>query len=393
VPSRRIGEILVAEGLLGEAEVNRALGFQRDSGERLKLGTILLDWDFVAEDGLLRALARHHGVPAAPWSLLSLAPVEATRVIPTSMAVRFGALPYAMTRTSVSVAFLDPSNLAAHDEITAVTNKRAIPAVALEVRLLQAHQKFYGRHIPLEYRSIAQKLEARATRTNIPARRKGVDFRSSLSATPSAAERAFADREVARDEVPQIEVPEMPMPPPLHAVVTEKPIGVEDTPPSAGEIEASIHDARSREEIGHIALETFLAGVPRVLLLGCGKTAISGWRGRGEDLTAEGVAAIRIPVAEDNVFATVRASGVPHFGPLERIEWPRALGKTIGATALDCAVFPIRILGATAAFLYADRLGEPMHNEDFAVIARAAAATANALARFLLRRNNPAPPS
>ena len=82
---------------------------------------------------------------------------------------------------------------------------------------------------------------------------------------------------------------------------------------------------------------------------------------------------------------------MPHFGPLEPAQWPKSLAAFLGEREPDCAVFPIRILDGIAAFLYADRLGEALHYEDFAVVARASAATANALARFLLRRNNPAP--
>src|SRR5262249_3281374 len=162
-------------------------------------------------------------------------------------------------------------------------------------------------------------------------------------------------------------------------------------PPSAAEIEASIGEARTRDEIGQVALEAFLGDFPRVLLLGCGKEAITVWQGRGPDLPAEALAAVRIPLSELCVFSEVRATGVPHFGPLEPTQWPKALAAVLGGREPDCAVFPIRILDGIAAFLYADRLGDPLHYEDFAVIARASAATANALARFLLRRNNPAP--
>src|SRR5262249_10893178 len=159
VAARRIGEILVAQGALTEAAVNRALVFQRVSGDRIKLGTILLNWDLLAEDGLLEALARHHGVPAAPWSVLSAAPVEVTRLVPGSMAIRLGALPYGATPTRIQVAFLNPADLAAQDEIAAITNRRVVPAVALEIRMLQAQQKYYGHHVPIAYRSIVQKID------------------------------------------------------------------------------------------------------------------------------------------------------------------------------------------------------------------------------------------
>ena len=46
---RRIGELLVSEGLLSESEIHRALGFQRLSGERIKIGSILLNWDLLRE--------------------------------------------------------------------------------------------------------------------------------------------------------------------------------------------------------------------------------------------------------------------------------------------------------------------------------------------------------
>jgi len=486
VPARRIGEILVAEGVLTDAAVDRALGFQRVTGECIKLGTILLNWDLLAEDALLRALAHHHHVAAAPWSALSAAPIEVTRVIPAATAIRLGAFPYAATRTSVHVAFLDPSNLGSQDEIAAVADRRVIPAIALEIRLLQAHQKFYGRHIPIEYRSIAQKLQRRTAKEKLPGAPSAGVERTAASRRPAPppprsipVRRDLLDHDLVPDEMPRIEVPEMPVPaPPPRALASRadplsnmrpitpssdrlsdthpvrratqserlggtrsgrhgapptaarpertsdgddtlprgaaahlppndvvagmwRPTGGQDSgddssvsrmwAPTAAEIEASLGEARTRGQIGHVALETLLSDMPRVLLLGCGKTAITGWQGRGEDLTPDSIAGIRIPLEESKVFAVVRATGVPHFGPLEGTQWPQALAERLGEKAPDCAVFPIRILEGTAAFLYADRLGAPLHYEDFAVVARAAAATANALARFLLRRSHPAP--
>lgn len=569
MPALRIGEILVAEGVLTEAAVNRALGYQRVSGEHIKLGTILLNWDLLAEEGLLQALARFHRVDPAPWSLLSAAPIPVTRRIPPAMAIRLGAFPFLETRTAVHVAFVEPSNLSAADEVSSVTNKKVLPAVALEIRVLQAHQKFYGRHIPLEYRSIVQKLERRTTTTTkLPNGQKTVDFRvpdleeaerigggrtpppppgirnppmdlgrppmewgtQRPSSTSIRVSRGLADTELDRDSFPTIEIPEMPRlnPPPAsdplsdtnplsasavarkrslsdtnpggkvrpvstpassdpsapeddtqpkrmsHPSTSQSGAGLEhpepaeimdstdfhpDPPappptppqprrnvlptgagegdlddtlprgavahlaprgsiedmwrpavedraaeeepsegvaprawaPTAADIEASVGEARNRDEIGQVALETFLVNLPRVVLFGCGKSAITGWQGRGESVTPEFVASLRIPLFEDTVFASILASGVPHFGPLEQVHWPPQLAQSLGEKAPDCAVFPIRVLEGIAAFLYVDRLGAPMHYEDFAIVARAAAATANAFARFLLRRNTTAP--
>ena len=165
---RRIGEILVAEGVLTEAAVNRALRLQHDFGAHIRLGTLLLNRDPLAEEALLQALARHYRVEAASWSALSGAPIEVTRLIPSAMAIRFGAFPYAATNTSIHIAFVDPSNLAARDELSALTNRLVIATVALEIRLFHAHQKFYGRQIPAEYRSIVERIEQHAARTKQP---------------------------------------------------------------------------------------------------------------------------------------------------------------------------------------------------------------------------------
>jgi hypothetical protein len=163
VATRRIGELLVAEGLLSEAAVQRALGYQRLSGEKIKLGSILLNWDLLAEDSLLGALAKLHRCPAVRWETLFATPLEIVRLVPGSQASRLAAIPYGAEKGLIRVAFANPSDLAAQDEIAALTGRRVMPGVTTEARLLQAHQKFYGRHVPPEYRPILQKLQRRNT--------------------------------------------------------------------------------------------------------------------------------------------------------------------------------------------------------------------------------------
>jgi type II secretion system (T2SS) protein E len=492
---RRIGELLVSEGLLSEAAVNRALGYQRVSGEHIKIGSILLNWDMLAEQTLLTMLAKTHRCPAVDWTTLSAADIEAVRLLPAEQAVRLAAIPYALEKGNLKIAFADPSNLMAVDEISAITGKRVVPAVTTEVRLMQAHQKFYGRHIPGGFRIIVQKLERKTSQTRVFAQpRPPGDFRALdlLQAATAAGIPVSPDIEsLSPPELPELEHPPSPArssgldsrlrPPqeapresqtdPLHPTpvspVREDPIRSGDdsltewvgealaayqqdpqlsgpaTPPpaasaqppaeaaapSAPTIEASpqVHfaptedavagmwrpaplevdqddlatgmwtpglepgpqlwEARSREEIGEAVLQNALTHLPRVLLFGLGKTAITGWRGRGPNLVPEDIASVRLPASERSVFTMVEKTGVPHFGPVEESEWPPALGNLLGVRPPECAIFPIRILDSVAAFLYADRLGRPMQYPDFALIARAAASTANILARFLLRPN------
>lgn len=563
----------MGEGFVSEQALSRALGFQRMGGSRSKLGTILLTWDAVAEESLLTALAKLHGCPAVMWPVLSTAPMEIVRLLPAAKAIRLGAIPFDAQKGVIRVAFLEPWNLAAVDEVTAITGRRVVPAVTSEVRLLQAHQMFYGRHLPMEVRTIVQRLDRRTTDRRAPAIR---DFRNpdlvaaERLSNPTTIERAepFAEsipipisafqpeanppappEHFGLEAMPSL--PEITVPPPdvvrpiefsspepepesapaepaeesLAEWVGEalaafrgdrreasparseaspagreaSPAGVEEPalygredsdgisdpwayaaeaegldlaaagpaaaaavpdlashrrgipesiPPFRrasdpvdpladihasprmnrevnresksresspaispldreddvvagmwqpapeapvpvdlwweGRAESPASEARTRDEIAESVLGRSLSSVPRVILLGAGRTGITGWRGRGPGLTPDIVASIRVSHAEISIFSAVQESGVPHFGATDRAEWPRGFAQRFGGAPLDCAIFPIRVMDGTAAFLYADRLGSPMKYEDFALIARASATAAGMLSRFLL---------
>jgi len=63
-PRGRLGEILVAEGLLTPDDLQRALDEQRRSGKLL--GRVLLDLGLVAQTDLLTALAKQQGIAVSP---------------------------------------------------------------------------------------------------------------------------------------------------------------------------------------------------------------------------------------------------------------------------------------------------------------------------------------
>jgi tRNA A-37 threonylcarbamoyl transferase component Bud32 len=67
-PRGRLGEILVADGLLKEADLQRALEEQRRSGKLL--GRVLLDMRLVAHADLLAALAKQQGISATSAPLM-----------------------------------------------------------------------------------------------------------------------------------------------------------------------------------------------------------------------------------------------------------------------------------------------------------------------------------
>jgi hypothetical protein len=157
----RIGDVLLSDGLLSEKALSRALELQASTARGTKLGSILLKWDLLAEEDLLRTLAKLHRCAAVDWETLSRADRSLTRLLSNEQAARLGAVPYAWEGKKVRVAFSNPSNIAAVDEVQAITGRRVVPAVTTEVRLAQAQQRFYSRPVSRAVSVLIQKIDSR----------------------------------------------------------------------------------------------------------------------------------------------------------------------------------------------------------------------------------------
>ena len=456
----RIGELLVAEGVVSEVAVQSALGFQRHTGEPFRLGTILLDRDLLGEDSLMRALSAIHRCDYVAWADILQSEPRIVRLLPERAAVRLAALPYALEGRGLRVAFKNPSNLAAVDEVSALTNRPVVPAVISEVRLVQAFQLFYGRPVPIEFRNVLLKLErneerrlyrTRATlRSPLPSpgpstpaspreareEPRPVPISTSSSASTSMREAAepqsasappepkasaaplrytapFASAELAQgvladasDFLPGYAPPRAWTPEEMVARMWK------EEPGRPGEIDDSAIRAMwaptregvaapaapeklsARDQVAEAMLEQLAQIFPRVLLLVSAQDAVQGWTGRGGGLTREALSGIKIPWGEPSIFAFVKLSGSPHKGPLSRILLPPALTALLGRKAVaGCAVFPVRIKDRVVAFLYADRSGAPMSDEDHRHLEVAASSLGSSLARLLLELRKGAPQS
>lgn len=368
----RIGQILVADGLVTDDAVVRALDYQKSSTQPFRLGSILLGWDLLGEEALLAGLAKLHHCASVKWEKLSLSRREALRCLPPNRAIKLGAFPYVLEPGRLRVAFSDPSNLLAVDEAAQVAGKVVAAAVTTEVALALAYKKFYGQAISPQMKTIADKLERRPATpgASIPIARP--------IETASIATRETAGQPDWPFWTPEDD-PDSPRPVPgeripwLHTGESS----VDDEPDMA--LDAG--EARRRDQIAAPVIEILLAGFPRVVLFGVGKSSIAGWAGRGPDLSREEVSEIRVSARGESVLAEVASSGAPHFGSVEASRLPRALLSD--RLQPECAVFPIRVLDSVAGLLYADRMGEPMPSEDFAALARGAASAASLLSRFL----------
>lgn len=115
----QLGTLLVRRGLITPEVLDAAVAEQQRNGR--PLGRVLIDRGAISEADLVRALAEQVGLEFVDLAERSVDPSVAT-VVPESLARRYQALPIGWRDDGkLMVAFADPSNVFAIDDIRALT--------------------------------------------------------------------------------------------------------------------------------------------------------------------------------------------------------------------------------------------------------------------------------
>ena len=122
---RRIGEVLVEQGLLTEDQLRTALAEQSGgpSGQpRRRLGTVVIELGLATEREVAQALAEALGLPLVDLGR-TMAQPEAVRLLPRAVAERSGVLVLSSERDGarITVATGDPTNVVALDDVKLYT--------------------------------------------------------------------------------------------------------------------------------------------------------------------------------------------------------------------------------------------------------------------------------
>ena len=151
----RLGDLLVQEQIIGEAQLLEALAEQRISGK--KLGRTLIDLNSITEEQLLRFLSQQLNIPFIDISKRPISN-EVVNLLPEVQARRYRALVVEDNGDSVLVAMSDPADLQAMDNLEVQLLPKSLKiAVVTENQLLDAFDNLYRRTD--EIAQIAGKLE------------------------------------------------------------------------------------------------------------------------------------------------------------------------------------------------------------------------------------------
>jgi hypothetical protein len=143
----RLGELLVAAGLLTAEQIEQALRAQVMWGGRL--GTNLIELHFLELDPLSKMLGRQHHLPGVLARHFEKADPELQRMLSADFAERFSCIPVLRMGPEhhiviASIAPLLPRQLAIIGDELAVEVERLVPAIAPELRIRYQLERVYG---------------------------------------------------------------------------------------------------------------------------------------------------------------------------------------------------------------------------------------------------------
>jgi type IV pilus assembly protein PilB len=143
----RVGEILVAAGIIDDMQLTSALGEQSRWGRRL--GVTLIKLGMVEEGHLIRALAKQLDLPVASLAGKKI-PDRVIALVPASVASEHCVIPL-FTRGDAPNGQLylgmeDPSNLAVLDDLSFRTGMEIYPVMVGPSEIGEAIDRYYHGH-------------------------------------------------------------------------------------------------------------------------------------------------------------------------------------------------------------------------------------------------------
>ena len=140
-PGARLGDILVARELTTEARISEALKLQERLGKRM--GQILIDKGWVAENDVLRALGEQLGVPFVRIRPGLFDP-ETAAILDKSIARRLGVLPLFRVRSTVYLATAKPQDMPTFEEVAERLQCDVRPVLARKEDILKLLNESLG---------------------------------------------------------------------------------------------------------------------------------------------------------------------------------------------------------------------------------------------------------
>ena len=139
---KRLGDILIAAGKITVSQLEYALKSQRDSGK--KLGEVLVDIGIINEEDIVNAIEEQTGIESVDLNDIEFER-KAIKLVSKKLCDKYVLIPFGFEGSKIKVAFSDPSNIYAIDDISISTS--------LEVKLYVASKSEIKKFIEIHFSS------------------------------------------------------------------------------------------------------------------------------------------------------------------------------------------------------------------------------------------------
>jgi len=138
---KRIGEVLIDQGLINAEQLNAGLEEQKLS--KLQLGKCLVKLGFISEDKLVDVLGAQLDIQHVVLDNFNFNRIL-VQLIPEDMARRYKVIPLFEKEGVLTVAMADPTNLRTTDHLKFKTGKEIEPVIATEKSISAAIERNYS---------------------------------------------------------------------------------------------------------------------------------------------------------------------------------------------------------------------------------------------------------
>lgn len=125
----KLGDLLVAQGVITHEQLKQAVDHRNKS--RSRLSSALVQLGHVNEKVLATFLSRQYGIPAISLDDVEV-DQEASRLVPFTLCEKHMLIPLQFEGNKIAIALSDPTNVAAVDDVRFVANRDAAVYIATE---------------------------------------------------------------------------------------------------------------------------------------------------------------------------------------------------------------------------------------------------------------------
>ncbi len=141
IAKKRLGDVLLEQELIEEAQLKECITIQRQSGG--SLASVLVSKGYLDEEDLVVTLSEQLGIPHIRVAHYNI-PQEVLDEVPETLARQYEMLPVSVTGDVLTLAMADPLNIMALDDLRMLTSYEIEPVVAVQSELQETIEKHYG---------------------------------------------------------------------------------------------------------------------------------------------------------------------------------------------------------------------------------------------------------